>query len=175
MPSDALPQPATGQQSTNSPESSPGQEAREDELLKSIDVDQGLTRLTRLAGVKSLICGMKAETRETERDADYAHAALWGVDVKERPAGDEEMEVLSGRDVKVETHHHHAPPAPAGMSTLAKMAVAGLAATGVGLPIAGAIALPEIIKAFNPPAVTQPAFDPNDFDLMVGPPKETPQ
>lgn len=77
----------------------------------------------------------------------------------------------------IHQHYHMQPQAQAsGMGSLAKIATAGLMATGVGAPLGiAAWNLPEIIKAFNPPAVTQPAFDPNDFDLMVGPPKETPQ
>ena len=52
------------------------------------------------------------------------------------------------------THHHYPHPAQTaqptiGSSILSKIAVAGIAATGLGLPIGGALALPSLLDALN--------------------------
>lgn len=63
-------------------------------------------------------------------------------------AGDDDLGTHIGDTT--ETHHHYPPPQNnSGTSALSKLAVAGIAATGLGLPVGGALALPSLLEALN--------------------------
>lgn len=92
-----------------------------------------------------------------------------------------------GMGVHVGDTHQYMPAAQSGMGTVGKLLLAGVAATGLSLPIGAAIALPTIMDAMKPAAVApaqspvephQPHVEPMTdtdtdtvFELRLGPPK----
>jgi hypothetical protein len=168
---DSLPQ-----QSLEQPESKPASALRQ-----ALEAAAGVTRLGRMAAVKSVARNLKREDDAVARNVDTHERGLWGGELAPAPSSDgENMENMAGRDVHI---HYHSPvnetpvsapataqsaaPKPAS-STLRKLVTtAGL----VGLGVAAPFAAPAVMNWFSPPAATAPSFEDTNLDvqLEIGP------
>lgn len=129
----------------------------------------------------------KAESLATDRvDLRNLHEALMAEDAREvlranRAATETQRratlpghaspaeDVLNFKSPTTVNHNYPAPPKP-GMGTLAKLALAGVAATGLGLPIGGALALPAVLDALKPAAVGTDTDTDTVFEIGLGRP-----
>ena len=185
---------STSSSTVESPSQTPSEgELDEAALREAMETSEGVRRLGRMLGVRSIARNLKTEDDAIARDMLNQETALG--DCQPRPpASEQPMDLMAARDIHITLAPKEAPkqevntakpaeptapvPAPtpaappatsSGLSTLAK---AGIAAAILGSGGIGA-SIPFLLNLVKAPVQNTTVLDPSSFDLQLVPNEET--
>lgn len=97
-----------------------------------MQIEQGLTRLARMAATQSLKRNLTTEDDAVRRETESHQAEVWGDKAMEKPS-DDEMDIMAARDVVVRYENPQSPqPPPKGTNPLAVAALTAAGLIGAG-------------------------------------------